>query len=147
MAEEKRVEDLAIKKPEAPKPVIETIPHKILDVMNKLRQDKNQLFNQMLNISFQVVELQKQQITISDKIKNNNEFPISIPVFRSSVFVTDGRQPFTMYVKPKNVSELPLGQVPTNLATIPAKTPSGVAEVTVVDVIPDTPNFLRIKSE
>lgn len=72
MAEEKRVEDLAIKKPEAPKPVIETIPHKILDVMNKLRQDKNQLFNQMLNISFQVVELQKQQITISDKIKNNN---------------------------------------------------------------------------
>ena len=79
MAEEKRVEDLAIKKAEKPKPVIETIPHKILDVMNKLKKDKNQLFNQMLNVSFQVVEMQKQQIVISDKIKSNND------AFRDSI--------------------------------------------------------------
>ncbi len=62
------------------------------------------------------------EIAIPFTFKNNNEFPINIPVFRSSVFITDGRQPFTIYIKPKSVSELPLEQVPANLATIEAKT-------------------------
>ncbi len=62
------------------------------------------------------------EIAIPFTFKNNNEFPINIPVFRSSVFITDGIEPFTIYIKPKSVAELPLGQVPANLATIEAKT-------------------------
>ncbi len=62
------------------------------------------------------------EIAIPFSFTNNNEFSINIPVFRSSVFITDGRQPFSIYIKPKSVSELPLGQVPANIATINAKT-------------------------
>lgn len=57
------------------------------------------------------------EIAIPFSFKNNNEFPISIPVFRSSVIIAGG-QPFTMFVRPKNMAQIPLNQVPSNIATI-----------------------------
>ncbi len=61
------------------------------------------------------------EIAIPFSFRNNNEFSISIPVFRSSIFVSGG-QPFSMYVRPKNMSEIPLNKVPAGMAEIPAKT-------------------------
>ncbi len=61
------------------------------------------------------------EIAIPFSFQNNNEFPINIPVFRSSVFVSGG-QPFSMYVRPKNMGEIPLNKVPSGMAEIPAKT-------------------------
>ena len=61
------------------------------------------------------------EIAIPFPFKNNNEFPINIPIFRSSVFVSGG-QPFSMYVRPKNMGEIPLNKVPSGMAEIPAKT-------------------------
>ncbi|WP_339925589.1 LEA type 2 family protein [uncultured Cyclobacterium sp.] len=60
------------------------------------------------------------EILIPFTFKNQNEFPISIPIFRSSVILPGG-QPFTMYVKPKDMGEINLGEVPSNQAEIPAK--------------------------
>lgn len=60
------------------------------------------------------------EILIPFTFSNQNEFPISIPIFRSSVIMPSGH-PFTMYVKPKNRGEINLGEVPSNLAYIPAK--------------------------
>jgi len=59
------------------------------------------------------------ELAIPISFKNNNDFPISIPVFRSSVFVTGG-QPFTIYVKTKNSDEISLNKVPSTMAAIPA---------------------------
>lgn len=59
------------------------------------------------------------EIAIPVSFKNNNEFPINLPLFRSSVFITGG-QPFTMYVKPKGVSEIPLNKVPGNISEVKA---------------------------
>lgn len=60
------------------------------------------------------------EIQIPFTFRNQNEFPISIPIFRSSVMMPGGH-PFTMYVKPKNMGEISLGQVPSNQAKIPAE--------------------------
>lgn len=60
------------------------------------------------------------EILIPFTFKNQNEFPISIPIFRSSVILPGG-QPFSMYVKPKDMGEINLGEVPSNQAEIPAK--------------------------
>lgn len=60
------------------------------------------------------------EILIPFTFRNQNEFPISIPIFRSSVILPGGH-PFTMYVKPKNMGEINLGEVPSNLAEIPAR--------------------------
>jgi LEA14-like dessication related protein len=57
------------------------------------------------------------ELAIPFSFRNNNEFPISIPIFRSSVVISGG-QPFTMYVRPKNMGQIPLNQVPSNIATI-----------------------------
>lgn len=60
------------------------------------------------------------ELAIPISFKNNNEFPISVPIFRSSVFVTGG-QPFSIYIKPENLNEIPLDNVPSNTAIIEAK--------------------------
>lgn len=57
------------------------------------------------------------EIAIPVSFKNNNNFPISLPLFRSSVFVTGG-QPFSIFIKPKGVNEVSLNSVPTNIATV-----------------------------
>jgi len=59
------------------------------------------------------------EILIPFTFRNQNEFPISIPIFRSSVILPGG-QPFSMYVKPKDMGEINLGEVPSNQANIPA---------------------------
>lgn len=59
------------------------------------------------------------ELAIPLSFKNNNDFPINIPLLRSSVFV-NGSQPFTMYVKTKNSGQISLDKVPSGLAAIPA---------------------------
>ena len=56
-----------------PKPVEVKLPEKILAVINKKQKEKGQYLQQMLSVSFQVVELQKEQVALTDKIKNNNQ--------------------------------------------------------------------------
>lgn len=60
------------------------------------------------------------EIAIPFTFRNQNEFPISIPIFRSSVIMSGGN-PFSMYVKPKNMGEIELGKVPSNQTQIAAK--------------------------
>ena len=73
MAEEKRIEDLAIKKPLPPKPVVEKIPEKIYKVMKELSGKKGQLLQQMLNVSVQRVKLEITQKELVDKLESNAE--------------------------------------------------------------------------
>ena len=75
MEKRERVEDLAIKKeqPEKPKPVIEKIPDDILKVINDLKNKKNQLINQFLQLSFQVDELVDRKNETRNKVKSTNE--------------------------------------------------------------------------
>tara|TARA_R110002096_G_scaffold419371_1_gene623996 strand:- start:229 stop:1641 length:1413 start_codon:yes stop_codon:yes gene_type:complete len=61
------------------------------------------------------------EILIPFTFKNQNEFPISIPIFRSSVILPGG-QPFSMYVKPKDMGEINLGEVPSNQNQIESNT-------------------------
>ncbi len=61
------------------------------------------------------------EIAIPFSFRNNNEFPMTIPVFRSSVFFNYG-QPFSMFVRPKGTSEIPLDVPPSSIAEIPPKT-------------------------
>ncbi len=72
MAEEKRVEDLAIKK-EQPKPIEVKLPEKIAKLIEELKAKKGQLINQFLNLSFQVGELKDRQDETRKKVKDNNE--------------------------------------------------------------------------
>jgi len=75
MVEERKVEDLAIKKEqvEKPKPVEVKIPEGILKVITDLKAKKGQLINQFLNISFQLGELADRQNEARSRVKNNNE--------------------------------------------------------------------------
>ncbi|SMD45729.1 hypothetical protein SAMN00777080_4392 [Aquiflexum balticum DSM 16537] len=57
------------------------------------------------------------EIYIPFIFKNQNEFPISIPIFRSSVIMSGGN-PFSMYIKPKSMGEIALGEVPSNQTQI-----------------------------
>jgi len=59
--------------PEPPKPIIEQIPEDIMKHIRELGEKKNNLLNQFLNISAQVVDLQTQQKTILDQVKSNSE--------------------------------------------------------------------------
>lgn len=61
------------KAPEKPKPVVEKIPEDIMKHIRDLSAKKGNLLNQFLNVSAQTVELQTQQRTTMDKIKNTNE--------------------------------------------------------------------------
>lgn len=75
MAEEKRVEDLAIKKeqPEKPKPVEVKIPDDIVKKITELKTKKGQLINQFLNLSFQLGELTDRTNETRNKVKSTNE--------------------------------------------------------------------------
>lgn len=59
------------------------------------------------------------EILIPFTFKNQNEFPISIPIFRSSVILPGG-QPFSMYVNQKTW-EKSIWERSSNQAEIPAK--------------------------
>jgi len=72
MAEEKKVEDLAIKK-ETVKPLEVSIPDDILKIMDELKVKKDKLVNQFLNISFQVGEMQDKQDEIRNQVKSTDE--------------------------------------------------------------------------
>jgi len=61
------------KKPEQVKPVIEKIPENLLKAINEVTQKKRILLNQFLQVSFQVVNTQKQQRDIADKLNNNEQ--------------------------------------------------------------------------
>jgi len=61
------------KKTEEVKPVIEKIPEKLLKVINETIQKKRNLLNQFLQISFQVVNAQRQQTNIADKLSNTEQ--------------------------------------------------------------------------
>ncbi len=61
------------------------------------------------------------ELAIPFNFTNNNSFPIQLPIFRSSVFV-NGNEPFSMYVKPKNVNSVALNSPPAQMAEVPAKT-------------------------
>ena len=72
MVEEKRVEDLAIKK-EVAKPLEVKIPDDIVKIMDELKAKKGQLVNQFLNLSFQLGELTDKQDETRNKVKSTNE--------------------------------------------------------------------------
>ncbi|MBI0397134.1 hypothetical protein [Cyclobacterium marinum] len=61
------------------------------------------------------------EILVPFTFKNQNAFPVSIPIFRSSVILPGGH-PFTMYVKPKDMGEIKLGEVPSQQSQIEANT-------------------------
>lgn len=54
------------------------------------------------------------EIAIPIVFHNNNEFSINVPVFRSTAFMSENSQPFSMYVKPEGISEIPLETVPSS---------------------------------
>ena len=59
------------------------------------------------------------ELAIPVSFRNNNDFPISIPLFASGVFVNN-TQPFTLYIKTKNSHEVSLNSVPIDEALIAA---------------------------
>ncbi len=59
------------KKREEIKPVVEKIPEKLLIAINEVVNKKRTLLNQFLQVSFRVVNAQKQQKDMSDKLNNN----------------------------------------------------------------------------
>ena len=62
------------KKPkEEIKPVIEKIPGHLFKAIDEVMQKKRIFLNQFLQVSFQVVNTQKQQKDIADKLNNNEQ--------------------------------------------------------------------------
>lgn len=58
------------------------------------------------------------EIAIPFRFKNNNDFPVTIPLFRSSVYVNN-TQPFSLYLRPAGVTSIPLNTLPgADVATI-----------------------------
>ncbi|MCC5929898.1 MAG: hypothetical protein JJU28_11680 [Cyclobacteriaceae bacterium] len=60
------------------------------------------------------------ELAIPVIFKNQNEFSVNIPVFRASTFFNNA-QPFSLYIRPANVSEIPLNQIPSKSAEIGGK--------------------------
>lgn len=58
-------------KVEVEKPVLERIPDKILEKINKLRQDKQKYLQTMLNVSIQLTQLRDQQSIILKGMNSN----------------------------------------------------------------------------
>jgi len=60
--------------PDSKKRVItEKLSQRYLDDLEKINREKQQLLNQMLSISVRIVDMQKQQQTIREKIQNNTQ--------------------------------------------------------------------------
>ena len=51
------------------------------------------------------------EITIPIAFTNNNEFPINLPLFRTSAFAFNS-EPFSMHIRPKGLAEISLTKVP-----------------------------------
>ena len=60
------------------------------------------------------------ELAIPVSFTNNNDFPINLPLFRSSVFITGG-QPFSIYLRPEHTEEIFLDKVPSGMAVVNAK--------------------------
>lgn len=60
------------------------------------------------------------ELAIPVIFKNQNEFSVSIPVFRASTFFNNS-QPFSLYIRPAKVNEIPLNQIPIQTAEIKGK--------------------------
>lgn len=59
------------------------------------------------------------RISIPFVFRNENDFPISVPLFRSSAFLVSG-EPFSIQLRTQDMVEVPLNSLPQQLAEIPA---------------------------
>ncbi|SEI85219.1 hypothetical protein SAMN05192553_101540 [Cyclobacterium xiamenense] len=88
---------------------------------NQFQQAYNQLKTTVFPTEIPGPQTKGFEIAIPFIFHNKNEFPISIPIFSSSLTLS-GDSPFAMYVKPKKMEEIVHGELPANHSEIPAKT-------------------------
>ena len=75
--------------------------------------------NTELPESLPSVETRGFRLSIPFVFRNENDFPISVPLFRSSAYLGNG-EPFSIQLRTEDMVEVPLEQLPQQHAQIPA---------------------------